>query len=577
MIIMKKTILLYGFFFASLHLMQAQDCATFRHEGEELMHKKEYPQALGRFWAAIIACDNGTTDIIELIKETQNRWVRDLETAVQREKKAYQEALTAKEVAEKARAAEEAVRKDLEVKERLAKERGQRAETLRISLLADIVREHGNKRDALLLSWLAMRLSGADIAPFTYSSFGKAVCDSFTQTIYTSPATLQQIQYFNDGQHIFVKNTDGSLAIVPSSGNGKTIAWKEKDHIGGIAASAAPWIATWRSDNKIQLWQADGTPGPALEGHTDAVKHVAFSHDGRYIVSTSRDNTARLWTIQGKLLATLTGHTGNVYDAEFSPDNRYLFTRSADGTIRLWNADGTISNHIKSESSYLYDAFWMQKGHTVVACAADGSVQLWSPEAHASFPLPTAASGIRKIAPLADGDLSILGKDAQMRILSEKGIQKAVLPGPVQGAASGATGQSLLSWTPEGSLSKWNTDGSLLYTLPATRAQILHADLHARKDYFVTDSRENNAQEAQCQLHDGKGSVIARWNLGTSNPLPNQFTYDGKGVLLVLHANKSLAYAPFPEDIYEKIEMTDQEWEHLIKTYNIELFDALVK
>lgn len=180
---MKKTILLLICAGALAHTVFAQDCAGFRRSGEEMMNKKDYPQALSRFWAAMIACEEGNTDIIELIKETQNRWVRDLESAVQREKKAYQEAVVAREAAEKARAAEEAVRRDLEVKERLAKERGQRAETLRISLLADIVRERGNKRDALLLSWLAMRLSGTDIAPLTYGSFGKAVCNSFTQTI----------------------------------------------------------------------------------------------------------------------------------------------------------------------------------------------------------------------------------------------------------------------------------------------------------------------------------------------------------------------------------------------------------
>src|SRR5262249_42230234 len=48
-------------------------------------------------------------------------------------------------------------------------------------------------------------------------------------------------------------------------------------------------------DGQVRLLSPSGTPLKALSGHTGAVRALAFTPDGRRLVSASDDGTARVW------------------------------------------------------------------------------------------------------------------------------------------------------------------------------------------------------------------------------------------------------------------------------------------
>ena len=67
----------------------------------------------------------------------------------------------------------------------------------------------------------------------------------------------------------------------------------------------------------------------SLKGHTDAVTSVAFSPDGKRIVSGSQDQTVKVWDAdKGTETLTLKGHTQLVTSVAFSPDGKRIVSGS---------------------------------------------------------------------------------------------------------------------------------------------------------------------------------------------------------------------------------------------------------
>jgi len=107
------------------------------------------------------------------------------------------------------------------------------------------------------------------------------------------------------------------------------------------------WILSRLHRDEIGVWNAvSGQMVAVYSGHTAEVIDVAFSPDGKLILSGAKDSTLKVWkfapgeeppkeSIEG---AKTGGHTEKITSCAFSPDGARFATGSGDHTVRIWDS-----------------------------------------------------------------------------------------------------------------------------------------------------------------------------------------------------------------------------------------------
>ena len=216
------------------------------------------------------------------------------------------------------------------------------------------------------------------------------VADGKKRKVFTGPSdSVMCIVFSPDGQLLASASLDGFVRLwnVLSERRRKTFA-----HGGWVKSVAfSPDGKTLVSggedrDGSVMLWDVDASQNPLITpfpGHSGTVESVAFSPDGQFLASTSRDNTVKLWDVASlQLRKNLTTHNNVVYEVAFSPDGKIFATSSRDFTIKLWNLSTKEELHsfkaVRDRSVQAESLEFSPDGKFLAAACNDNHIRLWN-------------------------------------------------------------------------------------------------------------------------------------------------------------------------------------------------------
>ncbi|MBI1916197.1 MAG: PQQ-binding-like beta-propeller repeat protein [Planctomycetes bacterium] len=208
----------------------------------------------------------------------------------------------------------------------------------------------------------------------------------------TGRNAVETLAFSPDGKTLAL-GTWGTVKLLdPSTGKELPAPSRHKDWVCSVAFSPdgkflvsaggnefAPARNDYKTIGEVKLWDVAARTERSLKGHTNKVFAAAFSRDSKTLATGSADRTVRLWDVAtGKERAVLGGHTEAVSSVAFFPDSQTVASASFDRTVKLWDiASGKERSSLKGHDEEVLAVAISPDGRTLATGSADWTVRLW--------------------------------------------------------------------------------------------------------------------------------------------------------------------------------------------------------
>jgi WD40 repeat protein len=337
--------------------------------------------------------------------------------------------------------------------------------------------------------------------------------DVASQQIIRQLQNEQQIWSFDftpDGLHIMFGDEAGAIGwwntrtgeLSPL--NQSQEAAHHSDSVRAVAISPDGRFALTAADDLTLIrWDLRrGQPSVlnALEDVPDArIVAISFSPDARFALTASDDRNITMWEIEtGEIIRRLEGHVNWVTAVEYSPDGRLAISASADNSLILWRIDSQaelLSWTINNREIAVLDCRTRLVYALEQQCDSVGELPALTP-----YPIGTLAATSTAVAPAT---LSSQGTaTAAFTSSPEPAPSETALPSVTPSEFTAVLGDNL------GSLEEGATD---IWLFEAQAGDRLTIRLNAANPVSITGmNRRNEAGlDTVLILQDNQGKLIA--------------------------------------------------------------------
>jgi WD40 repeat protein len=172
-------------------------------------------------------------------------------------------------------------------------------------------------------------------------------------------------------------------------------------------------VASIDGDNTIRIRDVQSSKDvQTITGHENTISALAFTRDGKGILSSGEDNQVRVWDVAtGKLLKVFQGHADKILDVVPRPDGWRLASSSMDSTIKLWILFSRGQPDTREDSKH-----WSE---TVMGSPDGGRLGLKAKNGYYYVPMAAEGKNFKSLS-FQKGHTTTLGSaafDQQQRVL----------------------------------------------------------------------------------------------------------------------------------------------------------------
>ncbi|HUS66457.1 MAG TPA: hypothetical protein VMZ28_18095, partial [Kofleriaceae bacterium] len=259
------------------------------------------------------------------------------------------------------------------------------------------------------------------------------------------------------------------------------------------------------------VWTVEGQKINTLDLDGEVVTAAVFSPDGRFIVGTGQKGAVAVWSAaDGRRRSHRIEHETTIWRLRFSPDGRSFATSSSDKRAIVWATEtGQPLATLRHDTDVL-DAAWSPDGTRLATAGGDGAARVWDPVSGALLQtMPGDPGSIARAIAIDPGGHNVaLGAERAIHVWRlADGAPVAILSGhggPISTLEFSRDGR-LLSASWDGTAKVWDAAGGrLLASLEGHRARVWAATWSPDGERALTSSEDGTGR-----LWDARGVLLA--------------------------------------------------------------------